>query len=139
MSYGIHPYAIRFHALFEANTKNLGGYELEELVTRLGGRFQSNMYWSAMRISWFDMVDDALEKAGADVKLSQHFFSPPPIPFTRPDDFPMIGHVKPDEVEPLAAALAAVKLEGQEEESVNEVIGWLKGLRPGEGLVTFYY
>ena len=58
----------------------------------------------------------------------KYFMSPPAIRFIPPDDFPMIGSIKPEEVAPLRRALQEVELTGEEAEAVREVLGWLDDL-----------
>ncbi len=135
MSYGVHPYAVRFGRL-PHDSAEMSGYELEDEVD---GRFLTNEHWSGMRTDWFDAVDDALRAAGSEVRLLSFFNRGAPCPVGPTDDFPMIGHVRPDEVETLRAKLTAVVVSGDEGRAVAEVSSWLQALEPGEGLVTFYY
>jgi hypothetical protein len=114
-----------------------------ELVCRAKGRWLENARWSAMRGSWFDAVDAALAKAGADVKLtSAVFYAGPPIRTPWPDDFPSMGRVQPAAVGPMLETLerALAAMTGDEAEAVREVVSWLRdAARDGRGLATFYY
>lgn len=139
MSYGVHPYSVDFRRLAAVETESLGGFELETLVRRLGGQFLDNGLWSSMRMEGFDRVDDALKAAGSAVDLSSVFMAGPPVKIVPPDDWPMIGHVRPEQVAALQVALTAVTVSGEAGESVAQVVGWMTGLREGHGLVTFYY
>lgn len=137
MSYGVHPYAVDYRRLPDPG--DMDGYALERA---LGGRFLSNRRWSAMRMSWFDAVDAALAAAGFEGTLSRWFMRGSPVAIPPPDDFPMIGRIEPSEVEGLLSSLRKAVLgidESDAYDAVAEVIGWLDGLREGEGIVTFYY
>lgn len=135
MSYCLMPYLIHFDSL-PTNTGSLDGYEFEEA---LRGEFLPNNQWSSMRMNWFDAVDAALASAGTDVRLSKFFYRGAPCPIIPPDDFPMIGHIKPEEVAPLLNVLSALSVGGAEGDAIAEVHTWLINAAPGQGIVTFYY
>lgn len=142
MSYGVHPYLVDFARLAAQPTAHLGGYALRDLIRSLGGRMGSNAHWSSMRMAWFDEVDGALAAVGSDLRLMSSFMRGSPVPFVYPDDFPMVGHIRPDEVAPLGAQLDAVLpslRRGQARDAVAEVREWLSDARRGEGIVTFYH
>ena len=144
MGYGVHAYAVDFTELTEAaGPEPLEGYDLEKVVRRKG-RMLDNGHWSAMRGSWFDVVDEGLAAAGSEAKLFRYFFGGSPVPTQPIDDFPVIGKVRPKDVEglraSLEAALASGRLPPEVAPAVEQFRGWLDvAAEGGRGLVFFYY
>lgn len=115
------------------------GYGLQLICEHLGD-FQQNDHWSAMSSSWFTQVDAALKEAGCPFSLvAKLFYSGPPTKIPRPDDFPGMGHLDPDQVAGLCESLqqALPALPAQEKKSVAQAVRWLDAAR-GVGIVTFY-
>lgn len=119
------------------------GYALE-LVCRQLGRPLSNERWSAMNGEWFDTVEDAfLALEGKRKICNEVFWSGPPVALPFIDDFPAIGHVTADAVEPLADELEQALEPARNTAAaaaLRELLGWLRlAAQRKLGLVTFYY
>jgi len=115
------------------------GYALQ-LICEAVGQWQPNDQWSSMRSTWFGTVDEALKNAGCPLALTTAlFYNGPPVEVPRPDDFPGMGHVEPEQAGILCGALrqALPALPPQPRAAVAQVVGWLEAGR-GVGIVTFY-
>ena len=116
------------------------GYALQ-LICEAIGESQPNDQWSSMRSNWFDAVDAALKSAGCPLALTTAlFYNGAPLALPRPDDFPGMGHLEPEQAAQLCSALQRVlpTLPSQPRAAVAQVVGWLEAAR-GVGLVTFYH
>jgi hypothetical protein len=75
--------------------------------------------------------------------MSPLLLSGPPISIPRPADFPVIGHLEAEEVEPTLAALEIFDFKrcDKEAKAVMQQYGsWLRRARAkSEGLISLYY
>ncbi len=121
------------------------GYALE-ILCEYFGELLPNEEWSAMRMAWFDQVDETLASAGvgsSELRVTNLFFRTPPIPLPEIQDFPGIGYVTKAEIGAVLSAISEGRLAGVSDlevrESLDQLRGWLQvSAGSGRDLVTFY-
>ncbi|MFD0899316.1 DUF7691 family protein [Actinomadura sediminis] len=123
------------------------GHALESLCKRFGGLL-GNDHWYPCGDRHLAAVRETLSGLGVDLDPRDLIWSGPPVPLPEIEDRPVIGHLRRDEMGPIAAALDAADLSAVTDRSVagaiTELHGWLRRCLEDDGrfpcdLVCFYY
>lgn len=123
------------------------GYALESLCKRFGGLLD-NGHWYPCGDRHLATVRDALTEIGVDFDPQDLIWSGSPVPLPEIEDWPVIGHLRRDEMRPIATALDAADISAITDRSaagaVAELHGWLRHCLEDDDmfpcdLVCFYY
>jgi hypothetical protein len=114
---------------------HLYGYGFKYIVEFFGRFLDNSDFYPTSFDHVQQTVDPALAEIGATLRMSDLLFRGAPVTFPRPDDFPVIGYWKADEV----AQNADVLRSGTTRE-LQSLARWLEQARAERrGIVSFYH
>ncbi len=107
------------------------GYAFKHLCSAYGEHL-NNSQWSAMRSSWFDLVDEEMDSIGIkdeSFSMWSFFHNGPAVDIPLPGDFPSMGHVLRQNMPALITKLDKESLEkikdNEARESLEQLREWL--------------
>lgn len=127
--------------LIMGDAKTLDGalyaYGFEYIIKHFGKLLGNNLFYPCRMNFLTEEVNSHLTSAGTTLDMGNLIYQSSPVEFPSPDDFPLYGYWRPEDV---AANIQPLNTYNDKTPELKAIQGWLEFAgSKGESIFTYYY